>query len=68
MMKILACALLASLATFLAALVAKLISTHFLKNTHFKKLRVALEKVMPSKYKEKSSVRALHPPPLSLPS
>mmetsp|Transcript_46837 Transcript_46837/g.117251 ORF Transcript_46837/g.117251 Transcript_46837/m.117251 type:complete len:849 (+) Transcript_46837:187-2733(+) len=44
MMKILACALLASLATFLAALVAKLISTHFLKNTHFKKLRVALEK------------------------
>lgn len=44
-MKIILCCTLGSLATFLAALVAKLISTHFLKSTHFRKLHVALEKV-----------------------
>eukprot|EP00873_Tetraselmis_striata_P005195 jgi/Tetstr1/425459/TSEL_015906.t1 len=43
-MKIILCCTLGSLATFLAALVAKLISTHFLKSTHFRKLHVALEK------------------------
>lgn len=45
MMKIILCLTLASLATFLAALAAKMISTHFLKSTHFKKLHMALEKV-----------------------
>jgi hypothetical protein len=45
MMKIILCCALACLATFLAALAAKLISTHFLKSTHFQKLNVALEKV-----------------------
>jgi len=44
MMKIILCLTLASLATFLAALAAKMISTHFLKSTHFKKLHMALEK------------------------
>eukprot|EP00873_Tetraselmis_striata_P024661 jgi/Tetstr1/444925/TSEL_032743.t1 len=44
MLKIIACATLACLATFMAALVAKLVSTHFLKSTHFQKLHLALQK------------------------
>jgi hypothetical protein len=45
MMRIILCCMLASFASFLAALAAKRISTHFLKSTHFKKLHLALEKV-----------------------
>mmetsp|Transcript_26508 Transcript_26508/g.74517 ORF Transcript_26508/g.74517 Transcript_26508/m.74517 type:complete len:728 (+) Transcript_26508:274-2457(+) len=42
--KVLACVLVATMARLIAASIAKAMSTHFYKSTHFKKLKAALEK------------------------